>query len=89
MDPVSIATFLGGLVGSALRAIGAPEQETLSRKSVVDIAIGGIIGILVPLTVGLPADWPLIGKAASVAILSYSGSNLLQDVSSQLAKRKV
>lgn len=88
MDALSIATFLGGLVGSALRAAIAPDQEFASRKTVADVLIGGLVGILVPVTVGLPEAWTLAQKFAAIAVLAYTASNVLQDVAGQLARRR-
>lgn len=85
MDPVTIATFVGGIVGAGLRVMAAPDQETFGRKSVVDIVLGGIIGILVPVTVGLP-EGSVAAKGAIVALSSYAGSNLLQDVLARVKK---
>jgi hypothetical protein len=88
MDALSIATFFGGIVGSALRAAISPDQSFASRKTVADIVIGGLVGILVPVTVGLPEAWTLEQKFAAIAVLAYTASNVLQDVAGQVARRK-
>jgi len=71
--------FLGGLVGSGLKAVITTSQETFSRKSVVDIAIGGMVGVLYPLYPIVPLEGTMLQQAAEIAVISYFAGDLLQN----------
>lgn len=83
MTPDMLQTVLffgGGLVGSACRAAIAPDQVTFSKKSVVDLIIGGLVGVIYPATGAPMLGANVIVQASFVAVLSYAGSGLIQDV---------
>lgn len=73
----TLLLFIAGLVGSALRAASTYSHDTFSPKSITDVIVGGIVGVLYPLSgAPLPADpWQ---AAAVVAGASYVGASVLQ-----------
>lgn len=82
----TILFALGGLMGSALRVVITTDQETFSRKSVVDLIVGALIGIIYPLypLFPLPEGADLIQKSALIAVISYAGGDLVQSVMSRV-----
>lgn len=82
MNTLSIALFIAGLIGSALKAWATNSQETWSKKSVIDIVIGGAAAALVPyyLPSLLPSSQPLFVQAVTMGLISYVSSDFVQNV---------
>jgi phosphate/sulfate permease len=76
---VSVIFFVAGVVGAGLKSYLANDQTTLSKKSLGDVILGGIGGILLPLVTPLPAGTTVIQQAAIVAALSYVGVDVIQN----------
>lgn len=83
MSPVmtSLMFFVAGLLGAACKAYLSNDQATFSRKSVGDVVLGGLTGLLFPLLspVPLPMHANLLQQAAMVAGAAYMGSDLIQN----------
>lgn len=71
--------FVAGLVGAGLKAYFSNDQATLGKKSVGDVILGGVSGILVPVLLPLPTDWNIVQQGALVVGLSYFGVDLIQN----------
>ncbi len=82
MSPVltSLVFLLAGLVGAACKAYLSNDQATQSRKSLGDVLLGGLGGILLPTVIPVPPAWNLVQDAALVAALTYSGVDIIQNV---------
>lgn len=78
---VSLVFFVAGVVGAACKAFFSNDQATWSRKSIGDVILGGLTGILFPLLspVPLPEQANLLQQAAIVAGAAYLGSDLIQN----------
>ena len=85
MDP-SIAFAVGGILGSSLKAVSSNDQTTFSRKSIVDIAIGGLVGILLPLfpLIPIPKDASMVQQMALVAAIAYFTGDLAVNFAQKL-----
>jgi hypothetical protein len=79
---LQIALLIAGLLGSALKAYISTDQTTFSKKSVVDVVIGGLAALLIPQFFPslLPPDANVASTFAIVAVLSYVSSDLVQGV---------
>ncbi len=90
MSPVmiSIVFFVAGLAGAACKAFFSNDQATWSRKSVGDVVLGGLTGILFPLVspMPLPTDANILQQAAIVAAAAYMGSDVIQNVLQKFGK---
>lgn len=77
VDPVTLWLGLGGLVGAALRSIVTLDQKTLSKQTVVDVLIGGAVGMLYPLypVIPFPDGASLLQRAVIMAMMAYSTSD--------------
>ena len=85
IDAATIAYFIAGLVGSLARvAVGA--QETFSRRTWADVIMGALGGMVLPWlgsglgsSIGVDATdvakFPVIVRAAVVALMMYAGSH--------------
>lgn len=82
MSPLvtSLVFFLAGVVGAAGKAFFSNDQATWSRKSIGDIVLGGLGGILLPTVTPLPPAWNVLEDAALIAGLSYAGVDIIQNV---------
>lgn len=82
-EPLALA--IGGVLGAAFKAWMTVSQETFSRRSVADVVIGGLVGLLwtVYPVFQLPEGASLVQKGALVGIVAYTSSDLL----SNLARR--
>lgn len=78
---------LAGLVGSALRAASTYSHDTFTAKSITDVIVGGIVGVLYPLS-GAPLPTDPWQAAAVVAGASYVGASVLQGVLGRLGEAK-
>lgn len=76
---VSLIFFAAGVVGAALKSYLANDQTTLSKKSLGDVILGGIGGILLPLVIPLPPATTVIQQAAIIASLTYVGVDVIQN----------
>jgi hypothetical protein len=81
---VSVMFFVAGLVGAACKACLSNDQATWSRKSIGDVVLGGVGGILLPTIVPLPVAWNMLQQAALIAGLTYSGVDVIQNVLQKL-----
>ncbi len=79
---LQIALLLAGLLGSVLKAWATQSQETFSKKSVVDVVLGGLAAVLVPqfLPSLLPPDANLLSTFAIVAVISYASADFVQNI---------
>lgn len=73
---------LGGLVGSAVKSWVTMSQATFSKQSVVDIVIGGVVGLLWPIwpPLPLPEGASLVQQAALVGCFAYFSSDLIANL---------
>lgn len=78
----SYVLALGGLIGSAIKAWVTVEQPTLSKQSLIDIILGGAVGLLWTIwpPFDLPATASLVQRAAIVGITAYFSSDLLANL---------
>src|SRR5512137_364191 len=78
---VSVVYFVSGLIGSAIKAAGSHDQQTFSSKSLADLVLGGITGILVPLVMPslIPTNANIVQQGAVVAVIAYTGSDIIQN----------
>ena len=85
IDAATVAYFIAGLVGSLAR-VAVGSQSTFSRRTWADVIMGALGGMILPwLGVGLgssigvdaadAAKFPVIVKAAIVALMMYAGSH--------------
>lgn len=85
LDVATAAYFVAGLIGSLARVV-VGSQPTLSRRTWADVVMGALGGMVLPwLGVGLGssigvdatdvAKFPVIVKAAVVALMMYAGSH--------------
>jgi hypothetical protein len=80
MEPYApYAFFLGGLIGTAVKAWLTTSQATFSKQSAVDVALGGIVGLLWNLypPFALPAGASLVQQAALVGLTTYAASDVV------------
>lgn len=79
----ALAFFAGGVVGCACRAAISKSQDFYTRKTVADLIIGGLTGIIYPVIAPIPipssAHANIIQQAAFVALVSYFVDHLLQN----------
>lgn len=86
MDPTigltatTIACGVGGFLGSLLRASVNKMQPTLSKQTLVDVVVGGLVGLIIPAVDPWPEGWTVIWKGASVAVVSYVSSDLVTNL---------
>lgn len=78
-DRLSLVLALGGLVGSAARALLTTSQPTFSRRSLADVLIGGAVGFLWPLypLIDFPAGATMFQKAVIVGVIAYFAGDVL------------
>lgn len=83
-DPATIeaiALASGGVLGCAARALVSQSQDLISRKTIADLIIGGLVGIVYPLIAPIPIPSSghanLIQQAAFVGIVSYVADHVL------------
>lgn len=83
---LQIALLIAGLLGSGLKAYVTQSQTTWSKKSLVDIIIGGFAALLIPIYLPslLPAGADVASTFAIVAVMSYASSDLIQNVLGKL-----
>lgn len=81
---------LGGLAGSALKAYIATDQNTLSRQTIADVAIGAAVGFLYPLypVIEFPPVASVAQKAVMMGVLSYFSADMIQGVLFKLGVKK-
>jgi tetratricopeptide (TPR) repeat protein len=94
LDAATIALAFGGMLGSFLRALTTKGQSTLSKQTGVDMIVGGIVGVLLPvvplssiLTLlgvqvqlpSLPTDWTPLQKGAAMAFVAYVFSDAIRE----------
>lgn len=79
---ISAVLFAAGLVGAAAKAWCSTDQATVSRKSIGDVLLGGLTGLLVPLFAPafLPAGANLLQQAALIALAAYTSADVIQNV---------
>lgn len=90
MSPIvaSVVFFVAGLIGAACKAFFSNDQATWSSKSVGDVVLGGLTGILFPLfsPMPLPEQANILQQAAVVAGVAYMGSDLIQNALQKFGK---
>lgn len=74
--PEQLALMLGGAVGSFLRAWITRAQETWSRKTLVDVLLGGAIGLLwdTIMPIEFKAGTTLLQQATILGVLAATGN---------------
>jgi len=77
MDYLAWALLVGGLLGSICKAAVKKDQKTLSAHSLVDVILGGLLGVFIPDILPFPDSWPIYKQGFAVAIISFSSSNLV------------
>lgn len=82
MDKVSLTFLLAGLVGGALKAFLSNSQENISVKSLGDVVIAGLVGLLWPALgpIPIPEKLTLIQQAGFITFISYTGSHVVTSV---------
>lgn len=72
---------IAGLIGAALRAAFNPEQVTLSRQTLGDVVLGGLIGVFFMDMSPVQFDpaMPLLKRAIGVAGVSWLAGDVLRD----------
>src|SRR5690242_11975290 len=87
VDALTIASLIGGLFGAVVRAVWTKGQENFGPKTVVDVITGGLVGILYPVVgLGYPEGANLVQKAAWVAFVSYTSSDVVQNLVARVPK---
>ena len=83
MNP-EVIYALAGALAAFLRALIA-EQDTVSRKTAVDVILGAASGILVPLfVVDMKPEWSIVSRAAIVLGSGYLTGSLLSVIASKV-----
>ena len=79
---LNLALFIAGLIGSALKAWATNSQATWSKKSIIDIVVGGAVAALVPyyLPSLLPQSQPIFVQAITMGLISYFSSDFVQNI---------
>lgn len=68
---------VAGALAALLRALGA-SQDTLSRKTLIDVILGAASGVLVPLfVVPMKPEWSILAQACIVLGSGYLSGSLL------------
>lgn len=91
LDAATIAYFVAGLIGSLARVCVGTTQSPLNRRTIADVVMGAIGGMVLPwLGTGLGASigidaadaakFPVIVKAAIVALMMYAGSHAFASI---------
>lgn len=75
----SVTYFVAGVVGTGCKSLLSQGQDFISKKTVVDIVVGGLVGILLPMfpIIPIPKDANLIQQAAMVAFVSYAAGHAI------------
>jgi len=76
---LTLVFILAGIIGAGLRAFLAASQEAVSRKSVVDVIVGGLVGGLYPLYPVIPLVGNWLQQGLEVALLSYVAGDVVQN----------
>lgn len=63
----ALLLFIGGAAGAFCRAACSVTQQTLSRRTIADVLIGGFIGVLLPI---LPLE-RLVGFRIDATLTAY------------------
>jgi hypothetical protein len=81
-----IVLLVAGLLGSALKAWASNSQATLSKKSIIDVVIGGVAALLIPTFAPtmIPANATLVTQAAVIVMISYFSSSFIQNILTKL-----
>lgn len=92
MDPATkqqLVLCLAALLGSAMKAWATNSQATLSKQSFLDIFVGGLAGLLVPIYAAqlIPKDVSLLASAGVMCFIAYSSSDLIQNVMGKIGTR--
>lgn len=79
---VQLAYLIAGLLGSALKAWATTSQDTFSKRSVIDVILGGAAAVLIPqfLPNVIPTGVSLLTQAIIVGVISYASSDLIQNM---------
>ena len=82
MSPDLIYAIAGALAAFCRAAL--TDQGTLSRKTAVDVVVGAVSGVLVPLVVDMQPTWSLIRQGAVVFGAGYLSGSLLSLVAAKV-----
>lgn len=77
----SLVFFAAGVLGAILKSYLSADQQTKSKKTLGDVILGGLTGILIPLLAPslIPANANIVQQAALVAVGAYAGSDIIQN----------
>ena len=88
LDPVTVCLAVGGAIGPALRGVIAPGQSWRSRQTGVDVVLGALLGVLLPVLpldrLGLPiptlpAGWTPLQYGAGMTVVTYALGDVLRE----------
>jgi hypothetical protein len=83
MNPEGIYALAGALA-AYLRALGA-SQDTISRKTAIDVILGGVSGVLVPVFVlEMKPEWSIFVRGAIVLACGYLTGSLLSMIAAKV-----
>lgn len=91
LDTATIAYFIAGLVGSLARVCVGTTQSPLNRRTIADVIMGAIGGMVIPWlgagfgeSIGInaadSAKFPVVIKAALIALMMYAGSHAFASI---------
>ena len=82
MDKAELMFLVAGLVGGGLKAWLSGSQETLSKKSLGDVVVAGLVGLLWPLIgpIPLPKEATLLQQAGMITLICYAASHVVTSV---------
>jgi peptidoglycan/LPS O-acetylase OafA/YrhL len=82
ISAAQVTFLIAGLIGGGLKALASSDQVTWSKKSAIDVVIGGAAAVLIPqmLPSLIPSGVNLFGQGVVVLIASYVSSDIIQQV---------
>lgn len=72
--------LIAGALAAYCRALLKPDQDTMSRKTLVDVLVGAAAGVLVPIVVEMQPTWSLLRQGAVVFGAGFLAGDLLSIV---------
>ena len=79
-DVLDVTLLVGGLLGGFLRALVSTSQHWYSKYTIVDVVLGGVVGVCYPLIpfIPIPESATIMQRGALVCALAYGGSHFLK-----------
>lgn len=86
ISALQVTYLVAGLIGGALKAAITNTQETISKRSLVDVVIGGLAAVLIPQFFPnlVPSGTNLFGQGVVVVLISYASSDFVQGILARL-----